>query len=78
MSTARTDTAETPKGGRGLVPRPAVVVLRLEGADRSVVTELEESGLGHQIADLLGVEFGVVLHKEALAEAFKRKRIEDR
>ena len=27
MRTARMDTAETPKGGRGRLPRPAVVVL---------------------------------------------------
>src|SRR6478735_4424181 len=60
ISTARTYTAETPKGGRGLSPRPAVVVPRLAGADRSVVTELEESGLGHEITDLLGVELGGV------------------
>src|SRR6478672_474410 len=56
ISTARTDTAETPKGGRGLLPLPAVVAPALGGADRSEVTELEESGLGHQIADLLRVE----------------------
>ena len=36
ISTARRDTAETPKGGRGRLPRPAVVVLTFEGVGLSV------------------------------------------
>src|SRR5689334_8193657 len=56
-----TPTAETPKGGRGRLPRPAVVVLPdVSGADTCVVTELEQSCLGHQFGDLLGVQLGGV------------------
>src|ERR671927_1144686 len=61
ISTARMATVETPKGGRGRLPRPAVVVLPdVSGADTCVITELEQSCLGHQFGDLLGVELGGV------------------
>src|SRR5438552_613044 len=60
ISTAMRDIAETPKGGRGRLPRPAVVVLSeffgSTGADRSVVTELQQSCLGHQVGDLRGIQ----------------------
>src|SRR5688500_9554671 len=64
VSTARTATAETPKGGRGRLPRPAVVVLpENSGDDTRVVTELQEPRLGHQLGDLCGVQLGRVYRR---------------
>src|SRR5688572_10718326 len=66
ISTARTARAEMPKGGRGRLPRPAVVVLpEVSGADTCVVTELQESCLGHQLGDLSRVQLGGV-HRRSL------------